>query len=185
MTNLAICTIKKTGNVFRKIGVAVIKCIVACLLFAILYLVVVYGAIPCVIGIYGYIINAPWWLMLIIMPILTVISAIITYSYSWCLARELKENDWKDDIVTENMNALSSFFAFAFALAAFAFALAAFAFALAAVAFVAPPSFFAFAFALAAVAANNNNYGKWYYFAIRFVFVYYEHEKRIKCETKE
>jgi len=136
------CTVKKSVHVFERLFVYIAYLIVGCTIGAITYLgvtnilfpSVAYGVIVAV----AFLVSIPWYYYAGAVALL----AVPAYSFLWCVARDLTEEDW------ESNSANNFAVAVAFAAAASAFAAAAFA------AFVfAVASAFAFAFAAAAAFA--------------------------------
>jgi hypothetical protein len=97
------CTLKKSWNVFVKwiIGSIIILAAISAIFLAYVFV------LHCGVWIYENIIlnpvgtmcNAIVWIINIIpwpvWAVLGIIGAIIGYSYSWCIAQELTEEDWQ------------------------------------------------------------------------------------------
>ena len=155
------CTLKKSGQVLKKVVLYASYAIVALAVVA----VICYGAIavyhaivPWAASIWQFLIAVPWYMYAIIV----VIAAIPVYSVLWCIARDLTEVDWKSNAAN-----VFAFAAFAFAVA-FAFALALPAFALAL-----PAALFAALFVLDPV----DHITIWYYI-FRFPGAAWHHYRR-------
>jgi len=98
--NLLRCTLKKSYQVFTKLlWCALYAVIVSAILIGISYcgyygLPVAISIITTVIGtVWGIIVLVPWWVHVGVV----IIAAILIYSFLWCIARELTDEDWNSE----------------------------------------------------------------------------------------
>ena len=182
------CTIKKSISVLTKVVRYVLYAAVITIAIAGLGYVGYIG-LPVIIGICSALVASlisllaliPWYVYVIV----GIILAIPVYSFLWCIARDLTDEDWGSEAANNAAVAFAAAFAFALAFAA-AFALA-LAVALAAAFAVALTAAFAVALAFAFAAAVDpvDKTTRWYYI-FRFVGAVWHHykQKKIKEETK-
>jgi hypothetical protein len=162
------CTIKKSVDVAKKIG----KYAAGTALGILAAVLVIYGAIGIwtiaadpaykyLTAIVSFLFSIPWYYYAGV----AAIAAIPVYSFLWCVARELTEEDWEsNEAVTL---ALTALVALALALALASLALASLPLALAFLAL-------ALALALASLAADTK--------AFLFIGAYLHYRKRVKAE---
>ena len=91
------CTVKKSVHVFERLFVYIAYLIVGCTIGAITYLgvtnilfpSVAYGVIVAV----AFLVSIPWYYYAGAVALL----AVPAYSFLWCVARDLTEEDWKSN----------------------------------------------------------------------------------------
>jgi hypothetical protein len=113
------CTLKKSEQVFAKVVLLVSYAIVALALMGCGYLLFTGVLIPIISPVVVAILLIPWYYYLAGIAIL----AIPVYSFLWCIARELTDEDWENGKV--KALAVATVFVIAAVVAAIAFAAAA------------------------------------------------------------